>query len=61
MARTIRQLRQMEQEVKNLHAEYATLSSELMRMNKQSTITRLLKEHNITTIAPSQTPPKRIK
>ena len=61
MAQTVRRVRQVEREVKNLRAEYKTLDSKLMQMNKQSTIVRLLKEQNITTIAPPQTPPKRIK
>ncbi|MDR0729828.1 MAG: hypothetical protein LBF19_06895 [Prevotellaceae bacterium] len=60
MAQTVRRVRQVEREVKNLRAEYKMLDSKLMQMNKQSTITRLLKERNITTIAAPQTPPKRI-
>ncbi|MDR1681037.1 MAG: hypothetical protein LBS12_04545 [Prevotellaceae bacterium] len=61
MAQTVRRGRQVEREVKNLRAEYKTLESKLMQMNKQSTITRMLKERNITSIAAPQTPPKRIK
>ncbi|MDR0693931.1 MAG: hypothetical protein LBF81_01345 [Prevotellaceae bacterium] len=61
MAQTVKQARQLEREVKNLQAEYATQASELMRLSKQSEITRMLKERNITTVSAPKAPPKRIK
>jgi hypothetical protein len=61
MVQTVRQVRKAETKVSNLQAEYATLSSKLMQMNKQSNITRILKERNITGISAPQAPPKRIK
>ncbi|MDR3134171.1 MAG: hypothetical protein LBU42_09185 [Prevotellaceae bacterium] len=61
MAQTVKQTRQLEREVKNLQAEYATKASELMRLSKQSEITRMLHERNITTVAAPKAPPKRIK
>ncbi len=61
MADTVRQVRRTEREVKNLQAEYATKSSELMRMSKQSEVSRMLRERGITTVAAPKAPPKRIK
>ncbi|MDR2802104.1 MAG: hypothetical protein LBB31_02665 [Prevotellaceae bacterium] len=61
MAQTVKQARQLEREVKNLQAEYATKASELMRLSKQSEIIRMLNVRNITTITAPKAPPKRIK
>jgi cell division protein FtsL len=61
MAQTVKQTRQLEREVKNLQAEYATKASELMRLSKQSEITRMLNARNITTVSAPKAPPKRIK
>ncbi|MDR3350033.1 MAG: hypothetical protein LBN98_00085 [Prevotellaceae bacterium] len=60
MARTVKQTRQLEREVKNLQAEYATKASELMRLSKQSEIIRMLNARNITTVSAPKAPPKRI-
>jgi hypothetical protein len=60
MAHTVQQVRNIEREVENLKAEYSTKSSELMRMSKQSEISRMLKELNVTTVAPPKVPPKKI-
>jgi cell division protein FtsL len=61
MAQTVKQTRQLEREVKNLQAEYATKASELMRLSKQSEITRMLNARNTTTVSAPKAPPKRIK
>jgi cell division protein FtsL len=61
MAQTVKQTRQLEREVKNLQAEYATKASELMRLSKQSEITRMLNARKITTVSAPKAPPKRIK
>lgn len=60
MANTVRQVRRVEREVKNLQAEYATRSSELGRMSKQSEVLRMLRERGINTVAVPKAPPKRI-
>jgi len=58
---TVRQVGRVEREVKNLRAEYETKVAELMRMSKQSEVSRMLRERGITTVAAPKTPPKRIK
>ena len=60
MSDTVWQVRRMEREVDNLQAEYATKSSELMRMSMQSEVERMLRERGITTVAAPKAPPKRI-
>jgi len=61
MADTVRHVRRVEREVQNLRAEYATKASKLMQMSKQSEVSRMLREREITTVAAPKTPPKRIK
>ena len=61
MVDTVRQVQQTERKVQNLRAEYATKAAELMRMSKQSEVSRMLRERGITTVAAPKTPPKRIK
>ncbi len=61
MAQTVKQVRKLEREVTTLQAEYATRSSELMRMSKQSEIIKMLKEKNGINVAAPKAPPKRIR
>ncbi len=60
MEKTVREARQLEQELTGLRIEYTTRSSEFMLLSRRSEIIRQIGQRNMTICEP-QYPPKRIK
>jgi len=58
--KTIRRINKLQIEVKELHSEYTSITSELMKLSKQSKVAYLVEETELGLVE-ATTPPKIIK